>query len=97
MLQKKPSIMKLIYLLLFNSRSTNNTEAIRLMPVHTDYDKMCGSRLEFQIVPKKAGPGKVTIKLVAENVDDGYDSGESIWASFSCNDGIYANYGNEGG
>lgn len=53
--------------------STNNTEVIRLHPIHTNYEMLCGSRLEFQIIPK-AAKGKITIKITAENADNGYDS-----------------------
>ena len=62
---------------LFLLRSTNNTEAIRLDPLHSDYEKMCGNKLEFQIIPGKANKEGETIEIVAENVDlDGYDNGE---------------------
>ncbi len=30
-------------------RSTNNTDVIKLAPINTDYDRMCGYKLEFQV------------------------------------------------
>ena len=30
-------------------RSTNNTEVIKLAPIQTDYKRMCGTKLEFQV------------------------------------------------
>ena len=30
-------------------RSTNNTEVIKLAPIQTDYKRMCGHKLEFQV------------------------------------------------
>jgi len=58
-------------------RSTNDTESIRLDPVVTDFERMCGSKLEFQILPGATGGKKTVIEITAENVDDsvGYDSG----------------------
>lgn len=46
------------------------------MPVFTDFGKMCGSKLEFQIISGKC-PEKTVIEIIAENVDTvDYDSGE---------------------
>ena len=33
----------------FSDRSTNNTEVVKMAPIHTDYKRMCGSKLEFQV------------------------------------------------
>jgi len=47
--------------------STENTDEIRLAPLTTDSELMCGNTLEFQVLPK--GPKEVnTFKIIAENV-----------------------------
>ena len=43
---------------------------IELIPVHSNYDLLCGTKLEIKILPKSANPqGPHKIKVVAENVD----------------------------
>ena len=53
-----------------NFRTCEDEEVIELIPVHTNYDLLCGTKLEIKILPKSANPkGPHNIKVVAENVD----------------------------
>jgi len=50
--------------------SCENEEIIELIPVNTDHQLQCGSRLEIKILPKTANPtGPVKLTIMAENVD----------------------------
>merc|ERR1712013_79677 len=50
--------------------SCENEEVIELIPVNTDHELHCGSRLEIKILPKTADPkGPVKLTILAENVD----------------------------
>jgi len=55
--------------------STDEEEVVALQPILTDYDNMCGSRLEFKII-KNNGKPNIDFKITAENVDmsSGYDN-----------------------
>lgn len=80
MLPMVPSSVASTYLAIiidqFEFRSTNNTDAIKLDPIYTDKEKMCGNKLEFQIIAGAVGNNGIdTIKVEAENVDlQSYDS-----------------------
>ena len=51
-------------------RTCEDEEVIELIPVHTNYDLLCGTKLEIKILPKSANPkGPHKIKVVAENLD----------------------------
>ena len=52
---------------------------IRLSPMFTDYELMCGNTLEFQILPE--GPEEsVDITITAENAKmDEFDNGKSVF------------------
>jgi len=57
--------------------STDEEDVVALAPIFTDYDNMCGSRLEFRII-KNNGKPTVDFKITAENVDmsSGYDNAD---------------------
>ena len=62
----------------FIYRSTDKVDFVRLSPMFSDYELMCGNTLEFQILPE--GPEEsVDITITAENAKmDEFDNGKSV-------------------
>ena len=58
-------------------RSTDVEGVVALEPIFTDYDNLCGNRLEFRIL-KNNGKENISFKIKAENIDasSGYDNTE---------------------
>ena len=54
---------------------TENEDVIELIPVHSNYELQCGTKLEIKIIPKSADPkGPLTITIEAFNVDIAYET-----------------------
>ena len=59
----------------FILRTSENEEVIELVPVHDNYELLCGTKLELKIIPKTANPnGPTKVTIMAENVDISFES-----------------------